>query len=184
MIGAHFTLEHTGESVAIVAMIRQSTDDPAEDGMAHIELPRALEDYFAFAETTATRNGRRFLISFPYFTGAGAAAKLDRLQWWYHMSPEAERQMGDTALATLKAQATERFRRHIERWLQNTRQRLHGDEPIPRIDPLADSLASTCAETSATAATAAPDTTPASVPAPEASAPNVLPWPGDKVANG
>ncbi len=32
--------------------------------------------------------------------------------------------MGEASIATLRAQATEKFRRHIERWLQNTRQRL------------------------------------------------------------
>jgi len=66
--------------------------------MAHIELPRALEDYFAFAETTPTRNGRRFVITLPYFLGSGATQRLDRLQWWFHLSPEQERQMGEAAV--------------------------------------------------------------------------------------
>jgi hypothetical protein len=35
--------------------------------MTPIELPRALEDYFAFAETEPTGRGRRFSISLPYF---------------------------------------------------------------------------------------------------------------------
>ena len=102
--------------------------------MAHIELPRALEDYFAFAETTPTRNGRRFVITLPYFCGSGPEQKLDRLQWWFHMSAEQERQMGEAAIPTLRARATDKFCRHIERWLENTRQCLHGEEPIPRID--------------------------------------------------
>ena len=143
--------------------------------MAHIELPRALEDYFAFAETTPTRNGRRFVISLPYFGGDASAPKLDRLQWWFHVRPEQERQMGEAAIATLRAQATEKFCRHIERWLQNTRQRLHGEEPIPRIDPLA-----------AAAAEALPAAPPATAPA-TAEVPvteRVVPWPADKVANG
>jgi len=149
--------------------------------MAHIELPRALDDYFAFAETTPTRNGRRFLLSMPYFHGtgsnAGTAAKLDRLQWWFHLSPEQERQMGEAAIATLRAQATEKFRRHIERWLQNTRQRLHGQEPIPRIDPLADVVADAVA--------AAPSPAPvATTPAAADIADNVVAWPAEKVANG
>ena len=154
--------------------------------MAHIELPRALEDYFAFAETTPTRNGRRFLISLPYFQvsgqGAGTSAgnggaKLDRLQWWYHLSPEQERQMGEAAIATLRAQATEKFCRHIERWLQNTRQRLHGEEPIPRIEPLAEVASETVAAVASSAPTAAVD-------APEPVADNVVAWPAEKVANG
>lgn len=142
--------------------------------MAHIELPRALEDYFAFAETAPTRNGRRFVLSLPYFCGSGAGAKLDRLQWWFHLSPAQERQFGDAATATLKAQATERFRKHIERWLQNTRQRLHGEEPIPRIDPIAAP-----AETSPSAEVPAASATPA-----EATTAEVLQWPADRVANG
>ena len=151
--------------------------------MAHIELPRALEDYFAFAETAPTRNGRRFLISMPYFQGSGGGTgggtKLDRLQWWFHVRPEQERQMGEAAIATLRAQATEKFRRHIERWLQNTRQRLHGEEPIPRIDPLAEA-------SSEAIATPAPATTAtlAEPAAPEPVPDNVVAWPAEKVANG
>lgn len=145
--------------------------------MAHIELPRALEDYFAFAETTPTRKGRRFVLSLPYFCGSGADAKLDRLQWWFHLSPEAERQMGDAATATLKAQATERFRTHIERWLQNTRQRLHGEEPIPRIDPIAAAPAEPASSAGTPAASATASDTP------ETTA-EVLQWPTDRVANG
>jgi hypothetical protein len=141
--------------------------------MAHIELPRALEDYFAFAETTPTRNGRRFVISLPYFSGSGDARKLDRLQWWFHLSTEQERQMGEASVATLRAQATDKFRRHIDRWLQNTRQHLHGDEPIPRIDPL----------------DAAPEAVAAPPPAsngvePPPTAESIVPWPAERVANG
>ncbi len=141
--------------------------------MAHIELPRALEDYFAFAETTSTRNGRRFVISLPYFCGTGTAPKLDRLQWWFHVSPEQERQMGEAAIATVRAQATERFLRHIDRWLQNTRQHIHGEEPIPRVDPIG-------APEGAAVAAAPPA---ADVLAPPAAEPTV-PWPAEKVANG
>jgi hypothetical protein len=146
--------------------------------MAHIELPRALEDYFAFAETTPTRNGRRFVLSFPYFSGelADGRAKLDRLQWWFHLNPAQERQLGEAAVATIRAQATERFRLHIERWLQNTRQRLHGDEPIPRIDALNPEIpAAHSPPLSAPAVATAPPAEPASV---------AVQWPADKVANG
>jgi hypothetical protein len=143
--------------------------------MAHIELPRALEDYFAFAETTPTRNGRRFVITLPYFSGTAPAQKLDRLQWWYHVSPEQERQMGEAAISTLRAQALEKFRRHIERWLQNTRQHIYGEEPIPHIDPLDDAPAA------APEAAAAPTAAVAESP-PEAE--NVVSWPAERVANG
>jgi hypothetical protein len=140
--------------------------------MAHIELPRALEDYFAFAETTPTRNGRRFVISLPYFVGSGASQKLDRLQWWFHLNAVQERQMGEAAVATLRADAVGKFRRHIERWLENNRQQLHGEEPIPRIDPL---------PVAAPEAVAVPPPA-AEVPVPTAE--NVVPWPAERVANG
>jgi hypothetical protein len=154
--------------------------------MAHIELPRALEDYFAFAETAPTRNGRRFVITLPYFSGAASAQKLDRLQWWFHLSPEQERQMGEAAIATLRAQAVEKFRRHIERWLQNTEQRLHGEEPIPRIDPRHAAAAGSVSAMAAAApeATAAQTPAVAEVPAPAPAAENRVPWPAERVANG
>lgn len=136
--------------------------------MAHIELARALEDYFAFAETTPTRKGRRFTISLPYFDGD----RLDRLQWWYHVSPEQERQTGDAALTTAKTQATSRFRLHIERWLENTRQQLGGDGPIPRIG------AAAALETPAVPVDASAADESAGPQAAE------VPWPTDKVANG
>ena len=97
--------------------------------MPHIELPRALEDYFAFAETEPTRNGRRFSITLPYLDGE----RLDRLQWWYHITPAQEQMYEGTGLAFYRNGAIERFCRHIERWLDITAQRFHGDEPIPRL---------------------------------------------------
>lgn len=97
--------------------------------MPQIELSRALEDYFAFAETEPTRNGRRFSITLPYLDGE----RLDRLQWWYHVSPSQEQMYEGTGLAFYRSVAIERFCRHIERWLEITAQRFHGDEPIPRL---------------------------------------------------
>jgi hypothetical protein len=98
--------------------------------MASIDLPRALQDYFAFAETTPTRNGRRFSITLPYVRADG---RLDRLQWWYHLSAAKEKALGDSAPDTLRAEAIARFSVHIERWLQNTRQDLFGDGAIPQV---------------------------------------------------
>jgi len=132
--------------------------------MTHIDLPRALEDYFAFAEIDPTRHGRRFTITLPYFSGS----RVDRLQWWYHLSPEQEQRMGEAYVKTLRAQAIQRFCRHIERWLQNTGQRLYGDEPIPRIGPVVIAQAD--------------DAVPA-VDTPAEDVTNVLPWPADRVAN-
>jgi hypothetical protein len=98
--------------------------------MASIDLPRALQDYFAFAETTPTRNGRRFCITLPYVRPDG---RLDRLQWWYHLSAAKEKALGDSAPDTLRAEGIVRFRVHIERWLQNTRQDLFADGAIPQV---------------------------------------------------
>jgi hypothetical protein len=97
--------------------------------MPLIELPRALEDYFAFAETEPTRRGRRFSITLPCHNGA----KLERLQWWYHVSAAEELMFEGNGLPVLRARGIERFRRHIERWLEINRLRLHGEEPIPRL---------------------------------------------------
>jgi hypothetical protein len=84
--------------------------------MPQLELPRALEDYFAFAETEPTRNGRRFSITLPYLDGE----RMDRLQWWYHVSPAQEQMYEGTGLVFHRNLAIERFRRHIERWLEIT----------------------------------------------------------------
>jgi hypothetical protein len=100
--------------------------------MLPIELPRALEHYFAFAETEPTRRGRRFAITLPYYR----SGNLDRIQWWYHVSPAEELQFDGEALTVYRARATEKFRRHIEQWLVNTGQRLHGDSAIPSVSPL------------------------------------------------
>jgi hypothetical protein len=100
--------------------------------MLLIELPRALEEYFAYAETEPTRKGRRFSISLPFYAGN----RLDRMQWWYHVSPAEELMFEGEGVAVFRARATVRFRRHIERWLANTNQRLHGEEAIPRISAL------------------------------------------------
>lgn len=100
--------------------------------MPLIELPCALEDYFAFAETDPTRRGRRFSITLAYRHGD----RLERLQWWYHVSPAQERMYEGHGIAVLRERAIERFRCHIGRWLEITRQRLHGDDPIPRISAL------------------------------------------------
>ncbi len=101
--------------------------------MARIELPRALEDYFAFAETTPTREGRRFSITLPYVDPRG---RVDRLQWWYHLSDGKEKVLGERALEIMRALAIERFRLHIDWWLQSTGQVLRGPGPIPSVVPL------------------------------------------------
>jgi hypothetical protein len=138
--------------------------------MTHIELPRALEDYFAYAEIDPTRAGRRFVISLPYFDGD----RLDRLRWWYHLTRDQEQRLGDAMLATLRAHATAAFRKHIERWLQNTGKRLHGADPIPHVDPI-----------TASEPVAEPpiDATPVDTPAAETPE-SVVPWPADRVATG
>jgi hypothetical protein len=98
--------------------------------MASIDLPRALRDYFGFAETTPTRNGRRFSITMPYLRPDGG---LDRLQWWYHLTPAHEQALGAAAADSLRLQAVSRFEQHIDRWLNNTEHVLYGDGPIPQL---------------------------------------------------
>jgi hypothetical protein len=100
--------------------------------MLPIDLPRALEEYFAYAETESTRKGRRFSITLPFYSGN----RLDRLQWWYHVSPAQEQMFEGEGIAIFRQRATERFRRHIEQWLANTKQRLHGTDAIPHISRL------------------------------------------------
>jgi hypothetical protein len=100
--------------------------------MPHVDLPRALEDYFAHAETAPTRDGRRFSITLPYLQGA----KLDSLQWWWSIGSVQLQLIGDEGFAAQRRSAIEKFSRHIERWLVNNDQRLHGDGPIPRLEAL------------------------------------------------
>jgi hypothetical protein len=98
--------------------------------MASFDLPNPLQDYFAFAETSPTRNGRRFCITLSYVRADG---RLDRLQWWYHLSPAKQMALGDHAIENLRVEAAERFCTHIERWLHNTRQDMFGDGAIPYV---------------------------------------------------
>lgn len=130
--------------------------------MPHVELPRALEDYFAHAETSATADGRRFSITLPYLQDN----RLDRMQWWWNIGNVQLQLIGDDGFAAQRQQAIDKFRRHIERWLHNTRQQLFGDGPIPQLRALPQ-------ETTAAAATTA-----------EPVSSNVLPWKRERVANG
>jgi len=98
--------------------------------MPHIQLPRALEAYFSFAELPATHEGRRFTITFTYME----AGRLDRLQWWWQLSPGQERGEG-MGIDAQRQEAIDRFRTHIERWLANSRRRLTGGEPFPQLEP-------------------------------------------------
>jgi hypothetical protein len=129
--------------------------------MPLIELPRALEDYFAFAETDPTRRGRRFSITLPFHNGD----RLERLQWWYHVSPSEEQMFEGHGIAVFRARGIERFGRHIERWLEINRLRLHGDDPIPQLSRQ-QAPATTTAEPQAAALAEIP------------------PWPLEKAANG
>ncbi|MEP7311401.1 MAG: hypothetical protein ABI859_02355 [Pseudomonadota bacterium] len=109
--------------------------------MSQIDLPRPIEDYFAYAELAPGRSGRRFTITCPYVV----AGKLDRLQWWWGLGAVRERLLGDAGIAAMRSQETERFHLHIERWLVNNRKRLCGDEPIPQLrDEPAPAIDSPC----------------------------------------
>ena len=130
--------------------------------MPQIDLPRPLDSYFAFAELASNRQGRRFTITFPYFD----EQRLDRLQWWWQVSSAQERIGGDAGIETLRREAVERFRLHVERWLQTSQKRLYDGNPFPRIG-----------------APVAAESAPEPAQEPETAA-GGLPWPADKVANG
>jgi hypothetical protein len=98
--------------------------------MSQIQLPRAVEAYFAFAELPATDEGRRFTITFTYMDGG----RVDRLQWWWQSCAAQERSDGSAASAQRK-EAVDRFRTHIERWLLNSQRRLTGGDPFPQLEP-------------------------------------------------
>jgi hypothetical protein len=100
--------------------------------MPHIELPRPIVDYFAFAELERAADGRRFSITLTYLEGD----RLDRINWWWRVNATQEKLVGEAGVAKLRAEATERFQRHVERWLENTRQRLTGDGPFPQLEAL------------------------------------------------
>jgi CHAD domain-containing protein len=109
--------------------------------MTYIELPRAVEAYFAFAELPATERGRQFTITFTYFEGT----RLDRLQWWWQVSRAQER-AGDALVQGLRQEAIQRFKQHIERWLVNSRRCLRGGEPFPLLETLVSEEPASVAE--------------------------------------
>jgi hypothetical protein len=130
--------------------------------MSYIDLPHAVEAYFAFAELPAFRQERperRFTITFTYFEGE----KLDRLQWWYQVGAAQERSGGEMALAAARREAVERFRAHIETWLVNSQRCLRGGEPFPFLEPLV--------------------VAPAEVPAEPVRSAQVVSWPGTRAAS-
>ena len=131
--------------------------------MSHIALPRPIEDYFAYAELSAGRGGRRFTITFPYVAGG----KLDRLQWWWSLGAVRERILGIAGVAALRRDETERFRQHIERWLENNRRCLVGDTPIPEMRELQQENAGAAVATAAASDSAGTDG-----------------WPTEQAANG
>lgn len=104
--------------------------------MTHIELPRAVEAYFAFAELPASERGRHFTITFTYFE----SGRLDRLQWWWQVSKAQER-AGEAMVQGLRQEAILRFRQHIERWLVNSRRCLKGGDPFPQLEALPEEAA-------------------------------------------
>ena len=101
-------------------------------GMSNIELPRAVEAYFSFAEVASTHEGRRFTITFTYLEGG----RVDRLQWWWQVNA-AEERAGEVVRVARRREAIDRFQRHIESWLANSRRRLTGGEPFPVLEPAA-----------------------------------------------
>jgi hypothetical protein len=119
--------------------------------MPPIELRRSLQHYFAHAEVERHGEYRRFSISLPYRDGP----KLERLQWWWRFSDTEDRLLGESGLAQRREREIERFRRHIERWLEQTGQHLCGEDPIPRIESIAPAVAADEATPAASAPVAA-----------------------------
>jgi hypothetical protein len=97
--------------------------------MSAIDLPQSIEHYFAFAEMEARGNTRRFTITLPYFK----EGRLDRIQWWWRITDAELKIIGEAGLAARREREIQRFVRHVERWLEINRQRLHGTEPIPTL---------------------------------------------------
>ena len=133
--------------------------------MAQIDLPRSIDNYFAFAELASNRQGRRFTITFPYFEDQ----RLDRLQWWWQVSGAQERIGGEAGVEALRREAVDRFRLHIERWLETSQKRLYDGTPFPRLGVLV------VPELAAAEAVEPPE---------RDSEATLLPWPVEKVANG
>ena len=104
--------------------------------MTLIELPRAVEAYFAFAELPATERGRHFTITFTYME----SGRLDRLQWWWQVSKAQER-AGESMVQSLRQQAVQRFRQHVETWLVNSKRRLTGGDPFPQLQSMTATVA-------------------------------------------
>ncbi|HPF25982.1 MAG TPA: hypothetical protein P5528_12035 [Steroidobacteraceae bacterium] len=95
--------------------------------MSVIELPRPLQHYFAFAELERRGDSRRFSITLPYRDGE----RLEHIQWWWRVGDKEHELIGDAGVTERRTKEIARFCRHIERWLENNRQSLIGDEPIP-----------------------------------------------------
>ncbi len=95
--------------------------------MSVIELPRPLEHYFAFAELERHADSRRFSITLPYRDGE----RLEHIQWWWRVGDKEQELIGNAGVAERRTKEIARFCRHVERWLENNRQSLIGDEPIP-----------------------------------------------------
>lgn len=131
--------------------------------MAQIELPRRIEEYFAFAEAERQGDVRRFSITLSYLN----RGRIDRIQWYWRVNAAQEAILGESGMAAKREQEIARFLNRIDVWLTQSHQRLYGDGPFPCIAPIA--AESREAQPSASA-------TPSNV--------TQGPWTDDKVANG
>ncbi|MFO1502304.1 MAG: hypothetical protein U1F39_00640 [Steroidobacteraceae bacterium] len=129
--------------------------------MTLIELPRAVEAYFAFAELPATDRGRHFTITFTYLEGT----RIDRLQWWWHVNKGQEK--SDALVTGLRQEAIAKFRQHIERWVANSGHCLRGGDPFPLLQQLP-----------------VEEPAPVAQPAQPETAESIAPHPGFRVAAG
>jgi hypothetical protein len=98
----------------------------------NVELPRPLETYLAFAEGERGRDCRRFSITLSYLD----CGRMDKLQWWWRLGETEESLLGADGIEARRRRETERFLRHIERWLSNNARSLHGEGPFPCLSAL------------------------------------------------
>jgi len=99
--------------------------------MASIDLPQCASRLLCI-RGKRLRRAMGVVSSITFAVRFGRTARLDRLQWWYHLSTAKEMALGGCRFGfTAGPKAVERFSVHIERWLHNTRQDLYGNGSIP-----------------------------------------------------
>ncbi|MEZ5498039.1 MAG: hypothetical protein R3E77_01280 [Steroidobacteraceae bacterium] len=97
--------------------------------MKRVDLEEPLASYFAHAEGERRNDKRCFTITLPYRNDRG----IDSIKWYWRLGESEERIIGEEGVNARRLRETARFCRHVERWLEMTRQQLRADGPIPRL---------------------------------------------------